>query len=114
MPPGDDRSDTSSDSAAPEGPPSKRLKYSDLEELDTKDKEHEESSGGDSDGDDGSLFDFGAGQSTLPPSVLCSGCRFICDNWSSLQAKEPGRIEFPHCANAITLEVSAKRGCSMC
>jgi hypothetical protein len=54
------------------------------------------------------------GQSRLAPSVLCTKCQFICDNWSSVVSQRPGHTEFTHCENAFVLEASAKQGCSLC
>ena len=81
-----------------------------------KDNEFEETSGGESDGDDGSLFDFDAGQLRVPPSVLCAKCQFICDSWSLVLSRtlEDDHIDFPHCDSSAALEASAKRGCSLC
>ena len=147
MPPEHDRSDSTSDSASPPGPPLKRQKYNVTEApvtqstLAPKEASHpltdhssvgsslsssenfredtisnpsEDTSGGETDSDDGSLFDFGAGQS-LAPSVLCARCQYICDNWFSVLSRRlSDRIEFPHCENSFVLEASAKQGCSLC
>jgi hypothetical protein len=111
MDPGEDGSDSCS-----AGPPRKRKKCNALEVAGAKENEFEETSGGESDGDDGSLFDFDACQSRLPPSVLCVKCQFICDNWSSILSRtlEDDHIDFPHCDSSFVLEASAKRGCSLC
>lgn len=105
-----DPREESSDSCSV-GPPLKKTKLDVLERPSATDIEHEEMSNGETDGDDGSLFDFEAEQTKLPPSFLCEKCQLICDKWYPW---DMNGVQFSHCENSFVLEASAKRGCSLC
>jgi len=103
---GNQRRISSSEPASPEGPPLKRKEYDLVETSDTLVSDAG-SSDGISDGDDGSLFDFDAGQSRKPLSALCAHCRLIC-------GVSVEQMEAPHRENILALEASAERGCPLC